>query len=443
MARDLFYHRIQKGLIGPGSENWGMDTEEEIISDYPLVRYFSGVLFPEKEVVKSESDEDDLLAKSETEEPNVLVYNELEESSTIEAEANVKEDVESETDNKSYQNHFNPNNIGVTFCLDSTIEAIEISFSGGFYFSPNQSEIKIKMPETGYAAFIENKLGVHFKNILQYEDVFNSLTKEVLGDKGEKNERSGDDLLLDGFKKTDNYKNIYAKYYIQYFDKLIGRTWKRKSFIYSTAIKVKDTLAPIEIPISQNVHAEIAIGYNVKTYQSKGNKYVKIQLVNLSKQSSKRFTNKTPELNQKCLFQAAIKVNSHSILPFKSDQELNPFDLEAEELNLLYRDVKSYGIGHNCSVDWNFDHTVIQTTFLPEYNIKDTKNDFKEYDFINPEDYQKLNTSLGIRTLSIFSGLGRTEIKKRLFQFVELYGNWIGVQKEKLDHLPESKKKLK
>jgi hypothetical protein len=70
MARDLFHHRIQKGMVGPGSENWGLETEEEIISDYPLVRYFTGILFPEKENPHSESEVDELLGKSETEEPN-------------------------------------------------------------------------------------------------------------------------------------------------------------------------------------------------------------------------------------------------------------------------------------------------------------------------------------------------------------------------------------
>ena len=100
-------------------------------------------------------------------------------------------------------------------------------------------------------------------------------------------------------------------------------------------------------------------------------------MVNISKeQSSKRFTPKTPELNSKCLFQAEIKVKSDKILPFKSNQELNPFDHEAEELNFLYREVKSYGIGHNCSVTRNKEGNILQTTFLPEFNVKDTKNDF-------------------------------------------------------------------
>ncbi len=443
MARDLFHHRIQKGMVGPGSENWGLDSEAEIISDYLLVRYFTGILFPEKENPQSESEVDELLGKSETEEPNALTTdNEVEELPAAENIKKLKEDTDSETDNKANQNHFNPNNIGLTFCLDKSVKHIEVIFSGGLYYLPKQQEIKIKIPQAGFDAFMDSKLGFPFKDILLYEDGYLSLTRELKGDKGGKNTRSGDYLWFDDFKKSDSYKDSSAKYYIPYFDRLIGRTWKRKDFSYATTIEIKDSVDPIAIPIPENAHKEISLGYNVKTYQAKGNNYIKIQFVNLSKQSSKRFTNKTPELNQKCLFQASIQVSSNEILPFKSNQELNPFDREAEELNLLYRNIKSYGIGHNCSVMWNEGHNTIQTTFLPEYNIKDTKNDFQEADFINPKDFEKLDNSLGIRNLSIFSELTKGEIKSNLHQFVKLYGEWIDTQKVEQELLSENEKKV-
>lgn len=443
MARDLFHHRIQKGMLGPGSENWGLSNEEEIISDYPLIRYFTGVLFPEKENAQSENEEDELLGKSETEEPNALnSVSEAEELTSIDTDKQIKDDTESETENKANQNHFNPNNIGLTFCLDNSIETIQVTFSGGFYYVPKQEEIKIKIPQAGFDAFTDIKLGFPFKNILIYEDGYLSLTRELIGDKGGKNIRSGDYLLFDDFKKLDSYKDSSAKYYIHYFDRLIGRTWKRINFHHIATVKIEDTLSSIDIPIPETALKEISIGYNVKTYQAKGNNYIKIQLVNSSKQSAKRFTNKTPELNQKCLFQSSIQVNSPYLLPFKSNQELNPFDVEAEELNLLYRNIKSYGIGHNCSVIWSDELDSIQTTFLPEYNIKDTKNDFQEADFINPKDFEKLDNSLGIRNLSIFSELSREEIKNNLYQFVKLYGDWIATQKNEQEKLSVSEQKV-
>ena len=65
---DYFEQRLEKGLIGPGSDSWGLPDEIEIISDYPLLRYYSGVIFPEKDFStgKTIQSEDEL--KNETEE---------------------------------------------------------------------------------------------------------------------------------------------------------------------------------------------------------------------------------------------------------------------------------------------------------------------------------------------------------------------------------------
>lgn len=429
---NTFRERILKGLIGPGSDSFGIPDEEEIISDYPLQRYFSGVLFPERKFPSTENEEDELVLLTETEEANILIPEVIDEETkkdeNFEPKHNIVED-----ENKANQNHFYPNNIGLTFCIAPTAETIEVEFSGGFYYVPEkQSEIKIKIPEAGYQALIDEKLGFPFKDILVYENGYLSLSRGLIGDKGGKNQRSGEYLQFDEFKKTDSYKDSSAKYYIEYFQKLIGRVWKRKPFFYSATIKIEDTQQSIEIPLSNKTHKEAKLGYNVKTYFAKGNKYVKIQLVNISeKQPSKRFTPKTPELNSKCLFQAEIKVKSDKILPYKSNQELNPFDPEAEELNFLYREVKNYGIGHNCSVTWNNDGTIIQTTFIPEFNVKDIKNDFIETDFENPDDYKSMSQSLDIKNLSIFSDLQKKEIINRLQNFIEFYGKWIDEQKDK------------
>lgn len=430
---NTFKERILKGLIGPGSDSFGLPDEEEFISDYPLQRYFSGVLFPERKFSETEGEEDELELQTETEEANNLTPEVLVVESEKDETSEPKNDNGTEDENRANQNHFYPNNFGLTFCIDAKVETIEVEFSGGFYYTPDkQPEIKIKIDEVGYRAFIDEKLRFPFKDILVYENGYLSLSRELKGDKGGKNQRSGEYLQFDDFKKTDSYKDSSAKYYIEYFQKLIGRIWKRKPFSYSTTVKIEDTLHPIEIPLTDKTHKETQLGYNVKTYFAKGNKYVKIQLVNISKeQSSKRFTPKTPELNSKCLFQAEIKVKSDKILPFKSNQELNPFDLEAEELNFLYREVKSYGIGHNCSVTWNEERNILQTTFLPEYNVKDTKNDFNETDFDNPDDFKLLNQSLDIRNLSIFSDVEKKKTIKRLQNFVELYGKWIDEQKAK------------
>lgn len=437
MQRDTFQHRIQKGLIGTGSDSFGMPDEEEIITDYPLQRYYSAVIFPEKKFSATEQDEDDEEVKAATEEPNSLDPEDIisENKSENDATTISKNDSKSEDESKVSQNHFNPNNFGLTFCIDTSVESIEVDFSGGFYYLPSQEEIKIKMPENGFQFYVDENNLFPFKEILKFEYGYLFLTRGLKGDK--MFPRTEEYKQYDDYKKSEIFKDRPIKNWIHFFDKLIGRTWKRKPFFHSTIIKLIDTKTEIEIPIADKTHKEVKVGYNVKTYEvenkidGKRNKYVKIQLVNLGKkQPSKRFTIKTPELNSKCLFQAGIKVKSEKILPYKSNQELNPFDLEAEELNFLYREVQSFGIGHNCSVNWNRKENWIETTFLPEFNVKDTKNDFIESDFENPNDFKILNESLDIKNLSIFVSIGKDETIKRMFQFVDVYGKWIEQQKK-------------
>ncbi len=71
-ARNKFSKRIERGLLGPGSDIWGLPDEEEIISDFPLIRYFTGVLFPNKKepTKQSEADYNDIRNETSDEENN-------------------------------------------------------------------------------------------------------------------------------------------------------------------------------------------------------------------------------------------------------------------------------------------------------------------------------------------------------------------------------------
>ena len=86
-ARQKFQDRITKGMLGPGSDVWGVNESEEIISDYPLIRYFTGVLFPEKTNSESQLDEDVSDVANETGE-----YEELDESNIQKENSDISEE---------------------------------------------------------------------------------------------------------------------------------------------------------------------------------------------------------------------------------------------------------------------------------------------------------------------------------------------------------------
>lgn len=430
IARDKFQERIQKGMLGPGSDTWGLPDEEEVISDYPMQRYFTGILFPEKSLVLSQSDSDDAEVENETMEGDEAYELQYETGSLNEdAEVKNKPDIKEIEEYKISQNNFFPTNMGLTVCINNSANELDVEFSFGLYYEPKREEIKTKIDKRGYKSFFDERIPYQlpFKDILKYENGFLFLERTLSGDRGGKNPRSGEFKQFDEFKKKENLKDSLTNNYISYLEKLISisRVWKRKQHIHKIKVPTRETSQPIELKLSGNYHRELKVGYNVKTFPCDKSIYAKIQLVNLSqKHPANRFSNKNEKLNQKCLFQSSVKVFSNDILPYKSYEERESFDGEAERLNFIYRNVKSYGVGHNCSVTWSEDYNEVTTTFVPYHDIKDIENklDYELSDTILAE-------ALDIRNLSNF-GLPKNKVIENLNHFIDRYGDWIEDQKK-------------
>lgn len=439
-ARDKFQDRINKGMHGPGSDVWGHDENEEIISDYPLIRYFTGVLFPKSTMPNSqlESDISEVQNESEGEEYDTKDINILEtladedDDKDLFEDSDIPNDKDEKEDQVLSQNSFFPTNIGVTICVDSSAKELSVNFFFGLYYQPTYKEKRIKISRAGYDSFFDENIPYQlpFKDKLKFDGEFMYLSKELEGySGGAEKKRDGEYIQYDEFRKRDNLKDSSAKYYIEYLEKLMGRAWKRTPVNVEHTVKIESTSKPISIELPSKRHKDLEVGFNVKTYTHQGRKFIKIQLVNSSKPHPKnRFSNKNEKLNQKCLFQANIAVSAKEILPYKTQYERFPFDKEAEKLNFIYREVNSYGIGHNCAAVWEGDKpSKVETSFLPYVDIKDVKNDFDD------RNDRQLNDALNIKNLSVF-GLEKDESIKNIEYFISLYEEWILNQKEKIEN---------
>jgi len=448
IARDIFQERIKKGLLGPGSDIfvYEKDTNGEIIADYPLQRYYTGVLFPEKQKVQTFDEEADADLNNETdkeEDEELEQGEENAESGSQENGIDKKRKEPNEDDElKMSQNTFFPSNIGLTFCVDQNVKELDVEFSFGLYSQIDEknekdlSECKILFSENFYQETILNneKFPEALKQKLGYKDGYLLLTKKIEGFKGGKKKRSGDYVIFDEYKRE-----FPKRVETQMIEKLFGRKWKREEIAIKELIPLSETTIPkpiFERNLRKVKEDYIRASYTVRTYsfaKNPNNIYVKIQLANTSDaHPANQFSNGKELLNQKSIFQANIKVKTNELKPYKSYLELNPLDREAEVLNYLYKDKFSYGIGHNCSVLWNKSEETIQTTFLPQYDIKDTKNSFSKEDFKdNLDDFLSLNESLDIYSLSHFSGKSQSQTLEQLKSFVDLYGIWIDEQKKK------------
>jgi hypothetical protein len=435
--RDAFYDEIRDGLIGAGSDIFGVPNNEELISDYPLNRYYSGILFPSKDfptgLPKSEEEIESSSNEADTDEIDYDNATDKEQTGdSLEKEEKNTEDNSQTSDTQDFQlkqNTFFPTHLGFTFCIEQK-KYIGVNFSFGIYDQLEQPnpEIKIAISKEGFESFFDPTIEapLSFKEILIYDDGFMQFSRKLNG--SPMNPRSGEFKDFDNFK---DYKNIGDKSvykYVHLLEKLLGRIWKRQQIeILNKEIAVENTKEPVEIFHKEFGSQVLSVGYMVKTYEYKGNNYVKILLLNNSIHSSNKYSNSNETLNRKCLFQTSISVENISLKPYKLQSELHPFDDEQNEINFIYRDIKSYGVGHNCSAQWD-DHPKpksIWTTFLPNRIVYGMKNDFSKEDF--PNDFDTLNKCLEIKQLSHFND-DKIEIIKNLKLFVSLYEKWIAGQ---------------
>ena len=426
--RLIFRDTIQKNLIGPGSDILISDAENEIISDYPLSRYFSGIVFPEKivdPVQDSFGFENESNANAETIDNNDLITSELVDNndSILAEDDNTEKKSKINTDSEySEANQYFPTNFGLTFCVPNDQKEITVEFIYAKYKQLKPIEGKVEISQEDFEKFYNHPFNP-IKQHLIFENGFLMFNKETFGKSG---------LNVRNYKKTfqehEQQKELIDSVGYKKVELLLGRLWKRlpceqKLIKINLEDNISTEATPIPLEIEEETKETITCFYK-KVLQTNHGKFIKILLANRLQHSKKKFSFSNERLNSKAMFQAQIKVNGTSFLPYKQFTENNPFDEELNTINFQYREEFSFAIGHGCAVKWNDDRqpTELNTTFLPEVDIKSYSNEFKE-DF--PEDLKSITE---LRKLSIWSDLNNDEIIDKLFLFVNEYQKWIDKQ---------------
>lgn len=167
--RDVFKEQIQKKFIGPDSDIFGLDEKEEIIVSYPLKTYYSGILFPERTVDKSEDNPENSGEEISGEEN----HNDYENAPEI-ADSPPKKAPKEENAVKDLTeaNHYYPSNMGLTVCLPLNISSIDVTFNAATYkdLSGNWTDRKIKIDKTDYES-LKNNIHFPFKDELWCEEI--------------------------------------------------------------------------------------------------------------------------------------------------------------------------------------------------------------------------------------------------------------------------------
>lgn len=169
------------------------------------------------------------------------------------------------------------------------------------------------------------------------------------------------------------------------------------------------------------------------------NIYLKVLLVNDSdpfyEKQGNYFSIVNEEVNKLCFFGVKIDIESDSIIPYQADNNYSDISKDEDRLNFLYRNIKDYGVGHLCSVDWPKNGRVnhIWSEFIPTYETPDIEpvprqqhaDYVEEKGNLVPAPYLTDNQCLQFKWLSTFSDADNDEIIDELKKFVLYYRDWI------------------
>ncbi|MDR0754607.1 MAG: hypothetical protein LBF04_04380, partial [Prevotellaceae bacterium] len=455
--REKIISRVQKELIGPGTDLFECSDKvifsNEIIAGKPLLRYFSGILYPKQTAIGDFIDDDDgdEMPAGIAEVPNDTISENQENEQLSEPKEDDKEVQYSAST-------FFPSQYGISFAVSKDCLELRIKLSFGNYKKAKTKEISIFYDGDIINADSGNSLLEEFglQQFVEY-DAGNKLLK--LPKELTKEQKQLRNNYLSNLGKGTNWDSELYKTLVKLF-------FKDKYKRYDNQIET--TIAINDIKQSENQHYRILLsnidGVNsenwwsgttkkedkektffkdnlwlhIKLYDHPNNKYVvKIFIENTLLFPRTKFSTANENLNMACLFQTEIRVETPYLKPF-NDYKSNLYKSEEDRmLDFLYREKLSYGIGHNTACTWeNCEDdtkkpTWISSTFLPQFNVKSQSTDIENFD----------KNSLEIRQLSEFNS-NKDVIPSSLKKLSTAYLEWIKKEEIKANTLSENDKPL-
>lgn len=442
--RDKVISRVQKELIGPGTDLFEcsdkVNFSDEIIADKPLLRYFSGILYPKQNALADFAEDDDESDETSIGSPEDAI-DEAIENNTQNPITDGKED------NREIQysaSTFFPSQYGISFAVSSECTDIKAQIAFGNYKKAKAKDIalsydgdSIELLEVfGLSQFVE--YNAETKLLKQIRD----LTK------AEKKIRNSS---LDSLGKEHRDSSLYKTLYKLFFkDK-----YKRHDNVIETIIslgnlrKAEGQYTKVLLSSIENINCDNWWGHkgdllkdhlwlHVKLYEQPNEKCViKILIENTLLFPRTKFSIAKESLNQACLFQTEIKVETSYLRPF-NDYKSNLYkSAEDRMLDFLYRGKLSYGIGHNTACTWedcennDIKPTWVSSTFLPQFNVKSQSTDIENFD----------KKYLNIKELSSFCD-HTNSIIPNLKKLADAYLHWIESEEEEANKLSGQDKLL-
>jgi len=356
-TRNELIEQIKKELLGPGSEYSLPDEARELITDLPEVRYSVGVLFPQKNLINADNNQESVPKINFPEENEELIEEASDDFDTKSENkkrylGNMADDSENgaldEDISLSMQNM--PSSFGMTFFVNQDCETLNVKVSFATYRKALLEDCKLPFsPEDADSYTLPTKVihMVDYQKSEGYLIIKSRMTpKEVTQIK--QSDEVNDDYLIDCLYRLSNQ---FTKGYV------------RVPHVVDVEINFTNNYFEIMNLSNQNMKC-VAI----KRSTPDGIYAITILLVNM---------NSGQYNGTNSFFQPKIEVNTGDnkeirFMEYTNREYAENGDIEEKGLDLLYRDKKVYATGHGVSSDWNVKGTGeghIWTEFMPTFEV--------------------------------------------------------------------------
>lgn len=388
-ARKQLLRLSKKELIGPGYGE-RCDESKEIITENPISRYTVGILYPQNANRDLKEEIDDTGAN----------------------EVGSKEDLNSFLDNHiNIANQYYPSAMGLSFYISGINPGIKVNINSARYVKTVLDDCAIEttnIPEE----FIDDE---------KFNSIFKISKNRLIPRK--KISRDERDRLVKRIKKNYGQNSefeslIYKIYSRQEYG------WKRepieKTIIFNKKDKNRET-------------KKITDGLKIECIKRPINKSDRT-LFTVSLINNNTVKEKNVRKNKKSFFQCGFTVNSlkKDFCEYNNDN-FSAMSEEEKTLALLYRNKKSYAVGHGCAADWEEETNKIKkisTSIIPEEEIP-------EVEYL-PDELK--NKNLEILKLINISDLSELTLKEQisgLNEFCNIYNEWIISLEKRKTKVPE------
>jgi hypothetical protein len=437
--RDYFADRVTQSLLGPGSDTFVGPAATEVLDDYPLQRYYTGILFPERQQQEPVVPGTDAAGQQEE-----LFERRDDDQQTADHDPtdgglapDAPTTTEPERDEYAAANHYFPTNTGLTLCVGTGTTTVQVVVRGACYELASVGAARVLLTADNWS-LLQKHLPAQLTAKLSYDETAGTLCFAQKPSGRCSGPRSGDYAVLSRLLQVDEIKTSTAGAALEKLLAPENRLWQRVPFEEHYDLDVTKPTPPHRLDLPNGEQAACHARVLDNTY----GRYVKLLLENKARQPANRFSNASEELNAKCLFQIEVAVTAGtSLQPYRDPARHFGGDAEAERLNYQYRHCYAYGLGHGCAVEWQVAAGRVSTTFVPQVDVPGVSNGLRPD--LAEADHQALTQVLSLRTLSIWGEAdvcSTATLIDGLRLFVRQYSAFIAAQKSEAEQVPTDAK---